>query len=461
MTINFLQVFSKLKFFIVFIFLSAQVNAQYLSELNRTAMIVGGVLPVNEFKTNTSVYEEHKKTTDKAWKDAEKKHYAPIRLWLNNNDIPTTKDTTALFYPFSGPDFLFANIFFTKAKKYLLVGLESPGSEPQLHKLSKDSLSRYFKSVQFSLRYINKAGYFVTSQMIQDLETEHLNGVSHILLFYMSRLGYQVNQLETMQLHPDGKLTTPLTKTNALRIRFIFPGEIQERQLVYVDTDLSDYGLSLQPGLLNFLAKEKKWNVFVKSGSYLLHSKDFSRIRDSILSKYNYILQDDSGIPIKLMPANTYIFGSYTKTTKTFDYAFQSDLAYSMKKNKYYALPFLIGYNVWNNETVLMLASQKGIENLQKTMYIKEKSVPETKVKFETEQIYKIQLLSTSVPQTISILQEKYGTKVEEYKHDGKYKYTCGNFMNQSDAIKFKNELKSKGFNDIFIVKFQNNERID
>jgi len=443
--------------------LGIQAGAQQLSDLNRTAMLIGGMLPSSEYKLHTDIYKQHKKTTDEAWSNANKKHYTPIRTWLFNNEIPTSSDTTALFYPFSGPDFLFANMFFSKASKYVLVGLESPGSEPKLHSLSKDSLSRYFKAVQFSLRYINKAGYFVTSQMIEDLDTRSLDGVSHILLYYLSRQGYIVNSMETLQLQANGKLTAPVNKQNALRIKFIHPTESKERELIYIDTDLSDYGLSFQPGLLHLLSERYRWNVYVKSGSYLLHSNEFSRLRDTILVHFKYLLQDDSGIPIKFLPQPTYVFGSYTQTTKSFDYAYQADLATSMKMNNYFNLPFQIGYNIWVDETVITLTSRHEISNLAKTQYKPEKVVlsAENKEEKTVEKVFKIQLLSTSTKQDVAKLQQKFGTPVEEYEHEGKYKYTCGRFSTVHDAIKLRDELKAKGFPDIFIVTFRNNMRME
>lgn len=49
---------------------------------------------------------------------------------------------------------------------------------------------------------------------------------------------------------------------------------------------------------------------------------------------------------------------------------------------------------------------------------------------------------------------------VEEYYHNGMYKYTSGHLKLYSDAVKIQNNLKKKGFKDTFIVAFDGEKRI-
>jgi N-acetylmuramoyl-L-alanine amidase len=46
------------------------------------------------------------------------------------------------------------------------------------------------------------------------------------------------------------------------------------------------------------------------------------------------------------------------------------------------------------------------------------------------------------------------------YEHDGMYKYTTGNDTSLQQANKLKEELIKKGFTDIFVVAFLNEQRI-
>lgn len=48
---------------------------------------------------------------------------------------------------------------------------------------------------------------------------------------------------------------------------------------------------------------------------------------------------------------------------------------------------------------------------------------------------------------------------VEEYFHNGMYKYTAGCFTNKSDADKYCEQLRKKGYSDAFVVKFKDGKR--
>ena len=70
-----------------------------------------------------------------------------------------------------------------------------------------------------------------------------------------------------------------------------------ERTLYYFSTDLSNSGVRAS-GFLKFCATLAPGNSLLKSASYLLHSGNFSTVRDFILTNSATIIQDDSGIPL-------------------------------------------------------------------------------------------------------------------------------------------------------------------
>ena len=49
---------------------------------------------------------------------------------------------------------------------------------------------------------------------------------------------------------------------------------------------------------------------------------------------------------------------------------------------------------------------------------------------------------------------------VRMYQHNGMFKYTAGNEKDRGEAIAIKNEMKVKGYRDVFIVAFYNDKRI-
>ena len=77
---------------------------------------------------------------------------------------------------FSGPDFLYANIFFPKASTYVLSGLERVGPIPDVAKLKGNALSAALGHLKTSLRYMLGHSYFITSQMGSHLSRGQLNG---------------------------------------------------------------------------------------------------------------------------------------------------------------------------------------------------------------------------------------------------------------------------------------------
>ena len=86
---------------------------------------------------------------------------------------------------------------------------------------------------------------------------------------------------------------------NAVRgARIIFAGsDGAEKTLYYFSTDLSNSGVKAS-GFLKFCAALGPGNSLIKSASYLLHSGNFTTVRDFILNNSATIIQDDSGIPL-------------------------------------------------------------------------------------------------------------------------------------------------------------------
>lgn len=78
-----------------------------------------------------------------------------------------------------------------------------------------------------------------------------------------------------------------------------------------------------------------------------------------------------------------------------------------------------------------------------------------------TSSIYfKVQIETSRVKISKNDVRFK-GINVEEYKQDGLFKYTSGNFENDLNAAKkLQTQLRSKGFQHAFVVAFKDGERI-
>lgn len=76
----------------------------------------------------------------------------------------------------------------------------------------------------------------------------------------------------------------------------------------------------------------------------------------------------------------------------------------------------------------------------------------------EAGMIYKVQLGAFSSQPSKSKFAGVSNVSIDQV--NGLYKVTCGSFKTKEDAMKYRDELKAKGFNG-FIVKYQNGQRIN
>lgn len=75
---------------------------------------------------------------------------------------------------------------------------------------------------------------------------------------------------------------------------------------------------------------------------------------------------------------------------------------------------------------------------------------------------YRVQIGTSSSPLSTSELEATFkdAENIKEYREGDMYIYTAGEFTDSTSAIGYYNKLKGAGLNDIFIVRFKNNEKI-
>ncbi len=406
-----------------------------------------------------SYYKNYVKKINQSWTPTTAQNLKKIIDWQLKYFKQSLNDTSTLFYPFSGPDFLYAQAFFPKAKNYVLVGLESPGKLPNILNMNDESRIHYLTSLLKSLRYIDKAGYFTTKQMLNDFTDSTLNGIIHLLLFYFSKTGYTITEISSVEINEFGKINNKKNfqvadiHPNGLSIKFYRKSIENTKTLYYFPFDLSDDNLKDYPEFLLFLNRFGKKNTFIKSASYLLFQDEFRIIRTLILKQSKIILQDDSGIPFNILKKSGYgirLFGNYTRTIKVFSNNYQADLQKELEKNKIADLDFKIGYNSWQNETVLLLAEKGKKVKIRPVTYKKEKE----------EVIYKVQFKSSWKKIPLDSKKFKKLPPVEYYFDNGFYKYTIGKCSSPEECADYMKIAIEEGYIDAFIVAFYKKNRI-
>ncbi|NOX46921.1 MAG: N-acetylmuramoyl-L-alanine amidase [Chlorobi bacterium] len=76
------------------------------------------------------------------------------------------------------------------------------------------------------------------------------------------------------------------------------------------------------------------------------------------------------------------------------------------------------------------------------------------------EIFYRVQFASFRKEKPLGFRKFKGLKEVKMYRHNGMFKYTVGNAKDRGEATSLKNEMKIKGYKDVFIVAFHKNKRI-
>jgi hypothetical protein len=230
-----------------------------------------------------------------------------------------------LFYPFSGPDYLYARGFFPGAGNYVLVGLEGVDPMPDLDTLSDGEILSSLNGLSNSLKSIAGASYFVTKDMRVDLSSTRFRGTLPVLLAMAARSGQSIGAVEPVGLSPSGGLTSR-SAGGACPGWHISAGG---KNIYYFQEDLSNGNLGGDKRLLSFVRSKGSPVTFVKSASYLMHSDGFSVIRNFVVNDSRGILQDSSGVPYRVLNdsgLHLTLYGNYTGPLDVFSERRQDDL---------------------------------------------------------------------------------------------------------------------------------------
>jgi hypothetical protein len=307
--------------------------------------------------TKDPAWQHHARFLDSAFAELEARQLSRVRAWADTN-LAAPKPT--MFYMFSGPDFLYANAFYGKASTYVLAALEPPGAMPDLLRLPRGSIGAALNNIEHSIGTVLNFSFFITKHMKVDLHVGQIAGALPILLVFMERSGKFIREVTPVMLDGAGGVQAgnEAARPNAARgVRITFKGEEGgERTLYYFSTDLSNSGVK-SSGFLKFCEGLAPANSLIKSASYLLHSGNFSIVRDFLLTNSATIIQDDSGVPLADYNAKKwrfFPFGRYAGPIGEFAGRYQQSYAELFRRAQ--PMDFGIGYRWRAHESNLLLA---------------------------------------------------------------------------------------------------------
>ncbi len=314
-----------------------------------------------------------------------------IDRWRVANLNATPHDCTKLLYPFAGPDFLNVYIFFPDCASYVLFGLEAPGTIPNIDGMNDQQAAALLDDMRVALEDLFKRNYFITSKMMNQLSTPNLKGVLPLIAASMALLDIRIVSVVPFNL-PSNAIVVPAAKPadsmvvpmdsaaliadsaaryadsvarrsprlRGVKVTFLQPGTDRTQVLYYVALDVSDAALRVNPGFIPFLEAYRPAYTFIKSASYLLHGPYFLKVRKAILDVTDFLVQDDTGIPYKILVQGGWdisLFGRYAPPVRDFGtWGYQRDLEAAFAATKPGALPFTFGYHWADGKSSMIVA---------------------------------------------------------------------------------------------------------
>ncbi len=305
---------------------------------------------------------------EKSWAKYRTTHTDRMDKWAATELDTVRQATNTLFYPFSGPDFLNAYTLFPTASTYVMFGLEPVGSVPSRANLANPAI---LPAVKKSLWSVLNFSFFRTNDMAVDLKSVNLDGAVPLIMLFAARTGNHVLAVHPVQLDAQGQLHEVSDTTRAPGSKAIPGAELKlqaadgsEKTIYYFSADLSDYKLASKDAPLKYVRSLGPLTTYVKSATYLMHKSYFSKIRNLVLERSNYLLQDDSGIAMKYFPKSAWQFtyyGTYRRPINLFAKQYQPELtaAYHDTLHRARPLPFGTGYNWRQTDSNLLLAERR------------------------------------------------------------------------------------------------------
>jgi hypothetical protein len=356
-------------------------------KFNDMARFIAGLSPEegSEFTqySQDPAWKAFAQQTDTQWEKINANKLPKMKEWSNQELQAANEAKGLVFYPFSGPDFMHASVFFPEAEQIVMIGLEPIGNLPDFEKISKKSIGGYFNGIQRTLYSILSVSFFRTISMADDFTgrvVSDIDGTLPVLMFFMERTNHKVLYYEKIAISPEGKVI-PAEEAKAdstyygSKITFQRNDHPEEYKTLYyfaanlqdspysARSGMSEGGLAQRTDFRKYLESLDITSTYIKSASYLMYRDSFSIIRNLILDKSKYFLQDDSGMSINFIDTAKWdltFYGSYISPISLFSVRYQSALRQIYQKGVgVKPLPFGIGYQYQAGTSNLMLGVKK------------------------------------------------------------------------------------------------------
>jgi len=343
---------------------------------NSVARLMAGLQP--SYREHYAIarnpaWKEHSAAIQAMWDTLRTGRGAAITAF-SKKELPSSCPVgRTLLYPFSGPDFLNAWWLFPGCETIVMFGLEHVGKVPTLETLSERELTQFMIDLRAASADMLDRNYFITSNMTRQLHTSQLRGVLPMIMTSMALSGLEILSIAPLALehidpmhaaaageNADAATEERVVKRKSMRkprgvtVEFRTPDSRTPRRLVYFSVDASDGSMAMYPEFLAYIRGLGATTTLVKSGSYLLHAREFKSLRSTLLSVSGFLVQDDTGFPYATLLKHGWdvsLRGSYSTPIPPFQYAYQPALNAAYEQQHPAPLAFDFGYNYHDRKT--------------------------------------------------------------------------------------------------------------
>ena len=329
--------------------------------INASARGLAGLIDSYEGATwqSTPEWKDYSTQIGNQWSYMQRIRLTAMRAW-SASELGSLRDkTTTVFYPFSGPDVLYADTLFPNSKVLLMAGLEPVGTMPDLAKVQADGkLAPYLAQMKTSLFTILAASFFKTKDMKNDFNNQLVDGLMPAMVVFLAHSGYTITAIDYVSLDHDG-MVHPRGEHGLPGVQITYG---DGRTMLYFQVDLGNDGQKNNPGYVKLMQRLSPGVTYLKAASYLLYEDYFSTIREAILNDSLGVVEDDSGIPLhdfKLSAWNVIPYGNYTGPIGLFKDKNQPDLLDFYTKTPHQQLSFGSGYKFTPSSSSLLIVTKK------------------------------------------------------------------------------------------------------
>ena len=342
--------------------------ARYLAGLPPEA---GSTLDSADYAPETA---GHRQVFDQLWARKRRDLLDSLGAWATAEFPETHRSTRPVFYPFSGADFVTIHTLYPNAESYTLFGLEPEGRIPHPRTLTPDRRQANLLNLQYAMDDIMAFSFFKTNDMRGDFTRFEWKGTLPLLLAFCARCGNEVVNAYRIRILPDGS-TAPATDSLAqdpndatvtgwrIRFRAADGSDAPIQTLDYFSVNVHNPFFGQLQGFPAYFEAKAPMHTYIKSASYLLHKDYFSQVGRLIQQVSPFLLQDDSGFPLRAFDPQTWeltFYGAYERPIPLFANLYQLDLhRVYLAGTGVRRLPFGIGYVFIKGRSNLMLARKR------------------------------------------------------------------------------------------------------